>query len=196
MEPQYVSEREKTLEQEVVFLRNELNQLKEQKVNLQTRLEDVRYELNEKLEDQVEDMQRHVATLQAALDARCETLGEGDLFLIDDQEVANSFDKSMLMQITKKYGCNFVAMAGLDHVTKLTDEQLEKMNLRKISAGERSTATEKLQSILVSVKSVHNEVDWTKEEFDIIFQIESSLGACINVFKQFEDLVNLRGKKV
>lgn len=193
---EHVSEREKTLEHEVVFLRQELNLLKAAKAVLLERIENVKYELNEKLEDELDHFKNEAETLRAALTARLENVQDGDVFLIPDQEVANAMNKPLLMEFSRRFNCVFITSSGFAQIQKLTDEQLEKLNLKKIASGDRSTASHKLEMLLVSVKTVRESIPWTEDELGMIMGIQNLLHQSITAFQEFEVLVNKRGKTV
>lgn len=192
---QYVSNREKTLEEEVTCLRNELFACNTEKAHLENRLKHVKYEADTKLENEIDSLKEKMRTIESALHSRLEHITEGDLFMIDSQQVANTLDKPLLMQIAKKYGCNFVAMAGLEHIKRLTEIELEKMNLRRLVPGERPTASQRLESIAIDLRAKREEIPWTQDELAAIDQISTGLDLCIKSFLQFEILVNQRGSR-
>jgi hypothetical protein len=123
LDTQYTSEREKVLEHEVECLRDQLSNQK--------------YISDSKLEEEIEELKNKNKALELALQGRIEReIKIGDVFLIDDQGIANQMNEEPFMRIAKKFGCSFVAVMGLEHIKRLTDDELRNMNLRRLTKEE------------------------------------------------------------
>ena len=174
---------------------SEVDKLKQEVKDLTDRLNNVRYESNSQLEDDIESLEGDVKTLKAALAARILKLSPGDVLYIDSADISNVLNYSHLMQITNEYGCNFVSAPGLDAMRQLSDLELEKLNLRKLKPGERATGLQTLEAMLVDVKDVVNKREWCSVEYEALDKMRSNLESTIIAFREFEKMVNdrLRG---
>jgi hypothetical protein len=152
---------------------------------LEERLKNVTYEMDSKLEDKIDELNSEIETLKAALGARLHNVQPGDVFFIESQEVANGLNYPNLMSIAKHYGCNFIAGNGLSQVVKMSEVELEQLNLRRIEPTERATALQRLEQILVNVVKTRGTIE-EPDDRRFLEHMASDLAALISLFKEFE----------
>lgn len=152
---------------------------------LEERLANVTYEMDSKLEDKIDELNSEIETLKAALGSRLHNLQPGDVFFIESQEVANGLNYQNLMSIAKHYGCNFIAGNGLSQVVKMSEIELEQLNLKRIEPTERATALQRLEQILKDVLKTRGTLD-EPDDRRFLEHMASDLAALISLFKEFE----------
>lgn len=147
------NEREEALAQENKELRQRLVELTETKKVPEAEVDPWQSKEDDLL-DQVDLLKKEINHLQTALEGKHMNLQPGDVVFVDNQKLINS-DHHVWMKIAKKFGCTFVSVPlnGMDSLSKASNLELEKWGLRKIEEVEKSTALEKLDSIMIDLKS-------------------------------------------
>ena len=160
--------------------------LRSKATELEDKLKNVTYEMDSKLEDKIDELNAQIETLTAALTARLHNVKPGDVFFIESQEVANGLNYEHLMSLAKSYGCNFIAGLGLSKLQKMTEVELEQMNLRRIEPGERATALQKLEQILKDIMATKTTAKLEVDESRLLEYMASGLSSVLSTFKEFE----------
>jgi hypothetical protein len=134
------ADRVEALEEEISFLRQ--------------KLESHAYDSLNSKQDKIEALNQEIAHLKASLDGKLINVTPGDILLVDSQKLLQN-SPAIFMQLAKKYGCTFVSVpeGGVNAIGKLSSDELEGLNLKKIDAQEKTSHSHKVKTLAIEIET-------------------------------------------